>query len=120
MNLGEIYSDEAFVDTLDRVIGTDRCGINTNPSCNLVLTHNAKVSYWAPDKITISRTGTGEIDLNMNVASGWRINGVYPFASIKPIDPTIKFVLPSNSQTYTLLYAPKFSPQWFTWRISKL
>lgn len=119
-NKGEVYSDEPFVDTLDKVIGTNKCGININPQCALVLTHNAKVVYWSPNKIVISRTAPGNIELNMNVASGWRINNAYPFASFGPIDPTVKFVLPSNEDNYNLIYAPKFSPQWITWRLSKV
>jgi hypothetical protein len=119
-NVGQIYSDESLDDTLDRVIGTSKCGLNFNPNCAFVLSHNAKVAYWSPNKIIIDRTSQGSIVLNMNESNGWRINNAYPFATEKRTDPSIQFVLPPNQATYTLVYAPKFSPPWLSWRIHKL
>ncbi len=120
-NKGQVYSDESFVDTLDKVVGTDKCGINVDPACTFVMTHNAKVVYWSPNKIVLRRTGPGNIELNMNLAGGWRINNVYPFASIKSINPAIPFIITgSKTKNYTLEYAPKLSPGWLSWRIGKL
>lgn len=120
MNKGQVYSDEPFADTLDKVVGTDRCGLNADAACTFVLTRNAKVTYWSPDKISLKRTAPGSIALNMNVSGGWKVNGVYPFASIKSIDPSLEFVLPGNAQSYSLEYAPRFSPAWISWRVGRL
>lgn len=118
-NVGQIYSDDSLVDTLDKVIGTARCASNTERACNFVQTGNAVLTYWSPNKITVKRTAPGNILLNMNVSSGWRVNNGYPFALNQRLDPTTPFVLGGNFTTYNLVYAPKFSPSWLAWRIEK-
>lgn len=118
-NTGQIYADDSLIDTL-HYLNTQRCGQNLNPSCSLVLTHNADVTYWSPNKITLKRTAPGPIELNMNVEKGWRVNNVYPFAVITRLDPTLDFVLPNNANNYTLQYAPKLSPSWIVWRLKRL
>jgi hypothetical protein len=118
-NIGQVYADDSLVDTLHGTAPTIRCGQNVNPACDLVLTDNADVTYWSPNKIVLTRTAPGRIELNMNVESGWRINDVYPFATIAKLDPTTPFALTDTSSTYTLEYAPKLSPAWLLWRFKR-
>lgn len=121
-NIGQIYADDSLINTLSStpLLKTNRCGLNVNPSCTFVLTDNAKVTYWSPNKITLERTGSGPIELNMNVERGWRVNGVYPYANTTSLQPSYRFVLPKDASHYELEYAPKFSPSWVSWRLQNL
>lgn len=119
-NIGQIHADDSLVDTLHGTKSTSRCGQNVDPECTLVLTHNAKIVYWSPNKIILERTGTGAISLNMNVDAGWQINGIYPFYGLRDLDPSRLFVLTGDQKTYRLEYAPKLSPSWIIWRLHKL
>jgi putative flippase GtrA len=121
-NVGQIYADDSLINTLSFTppLETSRCGKNVDPKCDFVLTHNAKVTYWSPNRIKLERTAPGEIDLNMNVEAGWRVNGVYPFANIEGLKPSYTFALTDGSKNYTLEYAPKYSPAWINWRLKQL
>lgn len=122
-NTGLIYADDSLVNTLPKdplLVPTDRCGLNVSSDCSLVQTHNAQIVYWSPNKIVLRRTAPGPVRLDMNVESGWRVNGVYPFASIQNLVPAYDFVLTDNASSYTLQYAPKLSPSWVAWRVQRL
>lgn len=117
-NIGQIYADDSIINTLDKVIGTKRCGFNSDKSCDLVLSDNADVTYWSPNKVVLSRIAPGHIKLNMNVEKGWRINGSYIFADRAFLNPDADFIIPESSNTeYILEYAPKLSPTWLGWRL---
>lgn len=119
-NKGQIYADDSLINTLNQVIGTSKCGENINPKCDLVLSDNAEVTYWSPNKIILKRTAPSEIVLNMNTERGWLINGKYIFLPQKSINPVINMTLPEGSDTYSLEYIPKFSPNWFIFKIKSL
>jgi hypothetical protein len=119
-NIGQVYADDSIVETLDAVLPTRHCGFNNRPSCSFVVSNNATVFRWSPNEIEIRRTGKGPIELNMNVDSGWQVNGKYPFASFKTINPAQPFLLMPGSIDYRLVYAPKLSPSWLLWRVEKL
>ena len=117
-DVGQVYADDSVVDTLDGVYNTSKCGLNINKHCSLVLSGNAYVTYWSPNKIIIHRSKAGQIELNMNVQDGWRVNNKYIYASNHNVDPNELFAIPDNgAQSYTLEYAPKFSPSWILWKI---
>ena len=119
-NMGQIYADDSLVNTLPKGITTRKCGLNKNPSCGLILTGNAEITYWSPNKVILKRTNANKIELNMNVDSGWRVNGKYVFQNQKNLDPNIQFTLPENYNDYTLEYSPKYSPNWIVWKFTKL
>jgi hypothetical protein len=119
-NVGQIYTDEPFADTLDKVMGTDKCASYKTSTCSFVLSHNAKVTYWSPNKILIKRTAPGNITLNMNVTNGWRVNGSYPYGIFTANNPNSNVTITGNSKDYTLIYSPKISPSWFVWRLKKI
>lgn len=117
-NVGQIYADDAIIDTLDKVLGTNKCGINIHDSCNFILTGNARVDYWSPNKIKLTRTSTGPIELNMNMDAGWRVNDKYVFAQQKSLNPAIPFrISDDGTTTYILQYSPNLSPSWFIWKV---
>lgn len=121
-NIGQVYADDSLINTLSGFtpLPTTKCGINVNPECGLIMSHNAEVTFWSPNKIEIKRIADGPIELNMNVEAGWRINDTYPFALIKELEPSRRFLLPDNENNYRLEYSPKLSPSWFIWRLKKL
>ncbi len=76
-NLGILYANDSLVQlALDprRIPG----GHPTCPweeGCSFVLSKNATVSYWSPNKVILTRTGNGPIRLNMNDSNYFLING---------------------------------------------
>lgn len=121
-NVGQIYADDSIINTLSFTppLETSRCAQNTDPECSYIRNGNAVVEMWTPNKIIVKRIGPGEIRLNLNVDAGWRINGEYLYAQNKKLEPVHEFILYGNDDSYILEYAPKYSPSWLEWRISKL
>ena len=119
-NRGQIYADDSLINTLNNVIGTSKCGENINPKCDLVLSDNAIIEYWSPNKIILKRTSPGQIILNMNTERGWKVNEKYIFLQQKSINPVINLTLPEGSDNYTLKYSPKLSPSWIIFKLSSL
>lgn len=122
LNTGQVYADDSIINTLSfsPPLESSRCAQNTDPDCRFIRTDNADLVSWSPNKIVVKRTGPGNISLNINVDASWRINGEYLYAQNKKVEPIHDFILPGNEDTYTLEYAPKFSPSWITWRIDRL
>ncbi|MGB4768379.1 MAG: GtrA family protein [Candidatus Saccharimonas sp.] len=122
MNRGQIYADDSIINTLSFTppLETSRCAQNTTPSCKFIHSDNAILESWSPNKIVIKRVASGNISINLNVDAGWRINGEYIYAQNKKLNPKYEFILYGNETTYTLEYAPKFSPSWITWRLSRI
>jgi hypothetical protein len=90
--------------------------------CPFVISKNATINYWSPNAIKLTRTGPGPISLDMNPGFGWRVNNTYPFAMDKSVNATAYFKFgynQDNVKTYSIEYAPRFSPSWFTWEIHK-
>jgi hypothetical protein len=111
-NYGQVIAGDALIDT--RQPGTTiRCGANEKPSCPLI-SRNAKIIYWSPDRIVIKRLAAGQISLNINPGNGWTVNGKYIFKKDKVADPLQTFKISDVSQTIVLEYAPKLSPAWFS------
>jgi hypothetical protein len=110
-NYGQVIFGDPLVDT--RQFGTTiRCGINEG-SCHFI-SPNAKISYWSPNKIVLTRTAPGWIQLNMNTGRGWLVNGEYAFIGDKVTDPLQAFIIKdANSKTITLQYRPKYSLEWW-------
>lgn len=100
-NIGQIYADDSLINTLSSSppLVTARCAENTTPTCGFVVTKNATVTYWSPNKIIVERNQPVPIELNMNVEAGWRINDTYPFTKQVKLDPAVHFMLPANENT---------------------
>lgn len=115
-NKGLVYSDDSIINTLERVLGTSRCGINVRATCTFVMSGNASVIRWTPNNIELIRTRPGPIEINMNVDSGWQVNNKYLYGVTPEINPVNRFIIPSSTtKNYTLEYAPRLSPAWFGW-----
>jgi hypothetical protein len=103
-NRTQLIADNALVDT--RIIPTQRCDEDER-RCAFILTQNAKVISWTPNRIAIERTASGPIHLNMNQSSHWKINDQYLFKNQKTVESDAVFIIPSDQTIkYTLSYAP--------------
>lgn len=102
-NLGEVRGYEAILG-YDLMRPTNRCGINNG--CEFVITHNAEVTYWSPNKITLQRTGDGPIKLNLNPGSYWVVNGRRLWPNMKVVELTQDFVLDDGVTNYSLIVRP--------------
>ncbi len=118
-NIGQIVAGDALIDTRNMPpVGSNtiRCDSDT---CDFVLTHNAKVTYWSPNYIQLDRTATGPIELNMNPGKDWLVNDIYPFSSMRLSEPDRKFIITDTSSKIDLRIQPKLSPSWFIWKLEK-
>ena len=106
-NSGEVYGYEPILNIGEYYYlpGTTRCGINKG--CSFVLTHNAKVTYWSPHKITLYRTEQGPIKLNMNPGKVWKINGANPFANYRILELNKDFLITDPNQNIDIEYSAK-------------
>jgi hypothetical protein len=105
-NLGEVRGYEAILD-YNYYRPTNRCGINKG--CGFVLTNNATLDYWSPNRINISRTGPGEIKLNINPGSYWLVNGKRLWPNEKVVVLNKDFSLNDSQQKYELTISPSLS-----------
>ena len=102
-NIGQLRADTALLETSR--IGTNRCD-KDDASCNFVTTNNANVALWTPNKIVLQRTAPGDITLNMNPGTHWRVNDRYPFLGVRTSDSYAKFTIKDKSDTINILYTP--------------
>ncbi len=103
-NIGQIIADNALVDT--RLKHTNRCDSDAD-GCNFIMSNNATVTFWSPNRITLHRTAPGAIRLNMNPGSHWKVNGKYIFTTMPTVDPEAYFIVNSDdSVDYQLEYMP--------------
>jgi len=108
-NRGSVIMDDSFINTYTTV-PTLRCGSNKLENCGLVLSGNARVTYWSPNRITLERTGTGPIELNMNPGRDWVINGARPFAKERKAETEQRFIIDPSGNTVQLKVAPRNTP----------
>lgn len=113
-NYGQIIAGDSLIDTRwapPTGVLTKRCSIDQG--CNFVLTNNAKLTYWSPNKIILERAGPGNILLNTNPGKYWMVNGKYIFYSLKVVDPSHDFSIDNPDKTITIQYLPHYSVEWF-------
>lgn len=99
----QLITDTALLET--RAIGTLRCD-EDDKGCKYVLSNNANVIYWSPNKIILKRTSGGSIVLNSNPASGWAANGVPIFNHLDIVTSKKSFTLQDEAVQTTLMYLP--------------
>ncbi len=117
-NYGQIIAGDSLIDTRPgspSQLVSSRCSVDDG--CNFVLSDNAVVSSWTPNKIILKRTGTGDIDLNMNPGRDWMVNNVYVFAKLRIVEPSVDFTITDESQTIELRMLPRYSVDWVAWKV---
>jgi hypothetical protein len=84
--------------------------------CPLIMTHNARVSFWSPNKMMLVRTGSGPIELDMNPGTYWLVNGQRITSETSPARSSGRFIIDDRSHVITLEIVPKYSIE-NLWRI---
>lgn len=107
-NLGTLQANDAFVDLNTKP--TPRCSWVSG--CGFVMSHNARVTYWSPNKVILQRTGNGPIELDENNSNYFLINGVRD-NSIRVSEPYKPFIinLPDSVHTINITTSPILSAQ---------
>lgn len=101
-NAGEVYGYEpilGFAGDYNEARydpATIRCGVNRG--CSFIMSGNAIVSYWSPNKIVLTRTAPGQIELNMNPGSEWRVNGKNIFQGMRLLELNERFIINDLSE----------------------
>lgn len=108
-NLGILYANDSLVQlALDpRHIPGGHPTCPWEEGCNFVLSNNADVQYWSPNRIVLKRTGPGPIRLNMNDSDYFLIDGqrqITPMVVMPFTDFAIN--LPDNTKTITIQADP--------------
>ena len=104
-NVGEIRGYEAIL-SYDLFRPTDRCGINNG--CGIIISNNANLIYWSPNKINLLRTGAGDIEVNINPGSYWLVNNKRVFRDMRVVELTRRFIISDQSEKIELLISPTF------------
>ncbi len=91
--MGEYYSPQ-----------TIRCGINQG--CSFVMTHNATYS-WTPNRIVLTRTGPGPIELDMNPGRVWTVNGKGIFKNERILELGKPFLINDSSHVIVVSFTPR-------------
>ncbi|HSW81394.1 MAG TPA: hypothetical protein VLG40_03280 [Candidatus Saccharimonas sp.] len=106
-NLGTIQANDALVDLR---------GLKTPPHCTyaqgcpFVLSGNAKLMSWSPNKVVLMRTGVGPIRLNMNDSNYFTVNGVRSTAKhVAEPYGDLTITLPDSTQNITIEVQPSAS-----------
>ncbi len=114
-NEGDIFGYEPIVGfggDINEAYSTlsSRCAKNRTV-CNFVITNNAVVTYWSPNRIELKRTGNGDIKINENPGAYWLINGRRAFKPMRVLELKQNFVISDPSEYITLKIDPSFSYQ---------
>lgn len=104
-NTGVLYANDALVQIHLAHTPSPRCGIDKG--CDYVLSNNARVLSWSPNKVVLKRTSDGPIELNTNRSSYMSINGQRQ-DNIKTAEPFEKFLIIDTSEIISIDYKPSF------------
>lgn len=85
---------------------TIRCGSNQSSDCPFVLSRNATMASWSPQRLVFKRTAPGNIELNMNPGMDWYVNGKQAFPHTKIFELKKRFIITDPSSTITLTFKP--------------
>lgn len=84
---------------------TIRCGSNQT-DCPFVLSKNAVVTKWTPQKFELKRSSSGKIELNMNPGNNWYENGKLLFGGQKEFELKERFIIKDPAETIVVEYRP--------------
>lgn len=101
-NIGTLRANDALVDLRDAPT-LARCAYNQG--CGFVLSGNAKLVSWSPNKIVLERTGQGDIKLDLNNSDYFVVNGVRN-SSVRTAEPLQDFTITTPATTITIEAKP--------------
>ncbi len=112
-NYGQIIAGDSLIDTRPGTpyqIVSGRCPVDEG--CDFVLTNNAKLAHWSPNRIKLERTAPGDILLNMNPGSCWLVNDVYQFRKVRVVEPALEFRISDSADFISVECRPRYSVEW--------
>lgn len=121
-NIGQVIAGDALIDTRNAPpIGanTIRCD-SDEAACRFVMTGNAVVESWSPNRIALKRTGPGVIRLNMNPGKYWLVNNEYIFTTMRLAEPDKDFAISSEKERVVIQLQPKYSLGWVVWKLARV
>ncbi len=104
-NIGTIQANDSLIDL--NTLPSPRCGYEDG--CPLILSNNATVIMWSPNKIVLKRTSPGDIELNMNNSRYFTVNGNRD-TSIRTVEAYVPFIIKDSSNTITIQADPSLYP----------
>lgn len=109
-NIGDIYGYEPLVG-FGNIVNEGYAGLsnrcsNKTVSCDFVTSNNARVLYWSPNYIKLERTGSGNIILNENPGSYWKVNSKYPYKTLDVISLKQDFIIRDGSNSIDIHIDP--------------
>jgi hypothetical protein len=119
-NYGQLIAGDSLIDTRWEPpfgLHTERCSIDAG--CGLVLSKNANLVSWSPNKIVLKRVGDGPIYLNINPGKYWRVNKIYTFLTMKTVETSLDFKILSTDTDITVDYVPRLSVNWLINKLTK-
>jgi hypothetical protein len=105
-NIGEVHGYEAILG-YDMGRPTKRVGVNDGGK---MISDNAAVISWSPNRIVLRRISAGPIHLNTNPSSYWLVNGKRIFASMKATEPNQEFVIDDQASEIVCEISPTLDP----------
>jgi hypothetical protein len=103
-NIGIIRANEPLVN--NRWLGL-RCVEDSG--CQMILSNNAKITSWSPNKITLERTGPGIIILNVNSSRYIRVDGKrIGYSKVADTSQNVDISVPDSQKNITITYDPKY------------
>jgi len=102
LNMGVLYANDSFVQIALANKTSPRCGLDIG--CSFIMSKNAKVIFWSPNKIILERIDTKNIILNANESNYMLINGKR--SDIKISEPFRSFIIKDKGAIITIEMAP--------------
>ncbi len=105
-NLSEVHGYEPIIGYDYNTRPTKRVGSNLG---GRLISQNAEIVLFTPNKIIIKRLGEGKILLNVNPSNYWRVNGKQLFRGYRAVETNELFEINDPSETIVCEIKPSYS-----------
>lgn len=105
-NLSEVHGYEPIIGYQYDERPTKRVGYNLGGK---LISDNAEIISFTPNKIVIKRLREGKIILNINPSNYWRVNGKQNFRSYRAVEINELFEIDDPSETIVCEVKPSYS-----------
>ncbi len=105
-NRGEVRGYEPIIGYDYNTRETKRVGINFGGK---IISDNAQIIYWSPNKIIIQRKASGIIELNINPGNYWKVNGIRKYRDFRVTEPNELFYINDPANTIVCEIEPSYS-----------
>lgn len=103
-NIGVVRANEPLVDNRYKKA---RCVDDSG--CGFVLSNNAVVTWWSPNKVVLERTANGPISLNINDSYYYKVNGLRHVSGVvSGVESNLTLDALDSVKTITLTVSPDY------------